>query len=351
MLDALNPRRIVLIKPSALGDIVQALPVLAILRQRFPKAHISWVVNRGYVSLLEGHPHLNDIIPFDRSVWNRGWYHGLTATLRFCRQVRQRHFDLAIDLQGLLRSGIITGATGAPVRIGLSSSREGAAWFYTQVLKDHRETEHAVDRYWRVAEALGMGAEPKRFILPVNEKAEDATHDLLKGLPRPWIAVSVGSRWLTKRWPPSHFHDLLRRAALSSGGSAIFVGSPDEATLADLTAANLPMGVRNLAGKTTLPQLTSILRQCDAMISNDSGPLHLAVALGVPIVAPYTCTKVKRNGPFGQEAHAVETTVSCAGSYVRRCDTLHCMDELTPHRLWPVLEGILSQWQRNRLSA
>lgn len=98
-------------------------------------------------------------------------------------------------------------------------------------------------------------------------------------------------------------------------------------------------------------QLAAVLARVDVLLANDTGPLHLAVALGRPIAAPYTCTQVARNGPFGQEHRAVETTVWCKGSYIRRCDRLECMADLTPDRLWPVLSEVLSAWQSRRHSA
>ena len=341
-------RRILLIKPSALGDMVQALPVLSVLRERLPAAHIAWVINKSYAPLLEGHPHLDEILSFDRASWRRGVTNGFAATLRFFRLLRRAHFDLVIDLQCLLRSAMFSWASAAPVRIGLTSAREGAGWFYTHHVKDSRETEHAVDRYWHVAEALGLGEQPKRFVLPVNAEAEAWADEVLSKMPRPWLAVSVGSRWLTKRWPVAHFQGLLTRAGNHAGGSAIFVGAREEAGLAERAGHGLPLVTRNLAGRTTLPQLTAILRRVDAMVSNDTGPLHLAAALGRPIVAPYTCTQVRRNGPYGQEQRAVETAVSCAGSYVRHCERMDCMRELTPDRLWPILREILTPWQVRR---
>ena len=103
--------------------------------------------------------------------------------------------------------------------------------------------------------------------------------------------------------------------------------------------------MRNLSGRTSLPQLTALLSLADVMVANDTGPLHLAAALGRPIVAPYTCTKVARNGPFGQARRAVETRVPCGGSYIKKCSRLDCMAELTPDRLWPILESVLQRWQ------
>ena len=120
-------RRIVLIKPSALGDIIHALPVLTALRRRFPAAHIAWVVNHSYEPLLKGHPDLDETIPFERG--RRGGWSALKYNAGFLAGLRRRRFDLVVDLQGLLRSGLMTFATGATRRVGLGSAREGASWF------------------------------------------------------------------------------------------------------------------------------------------------------------------------------------------------------------------------------
>jgi lipopolysaccharide heptosyltransferase I len=337
-------RRVVLIKPSALGDIVQTLPVLTALRRRYPQAHITWLVNRNYEGLLRGHPDLDEVLPFDRGATRHGLWKATTGYARFLRDFRARRFDLVIDLQGLLRSGLFTAASAAPRRVGLSSAREGAVWFYTDVVRvaDFKAI-HAVDRYWLVAEALGAGG-PIEFRLPIREAERVWVDEVIGDCPRPWLAFGVGSRWVTKRWPPEHFAELARRAQAHFGGTVIFVGGTDETELAQSTGQMLASPWRNLSGRTTLPQLTALLARADVMVANDTGPLHLAAALGRPIVAPYTCTKVALNGPYGQAVRAVETRVYCAGSYVKTCPRLDCMAELTPERLWPVLESILLAW-------
>src|SRR5262245_16773225 len=151
-----SARRIALIKPSALGDIVHSLPVLSALRRRYPEAHITWIVNRGYEPLIRNHRDLNATLAFDRGALRAGWWRSTWQFARFLRLLRRQHFDLAVDLQGLLRTGLMTGATGAARRVGLSTAREGAAWFYTDrvVVPDYHAL-HAVDRYWLVAQALG----------------------------------------------------------------------------------------------------------------------------------------------------------------------------------------------------
>jgi ADP-heptose:LPS heptosyltransferase len=235
--------------------------------------------------------------------------------------------------------------------VGLSSAREGAAWSYTDVVEiaDFEHT-HAVDRYWRVVEALGAGG-PKEFHVPLREGEVRWAAEALAGWPRPWLMTGVGSRWVTKRWPVSHFADLLRRAHAHFGGTAVFVGGRDETPLARRTATLLAGPCRDLTGQTTLSQLAALLARADVMLANDTGPLHLAAALGRPVVAPYTCTKVCRSGPYGALAGCVETHVWCRGSYRKRCDRLECMAELTPDRLWPILHEILLRWQSTSLSA
>ena len=257
-----------------------------------------------------------------------------------------------IDLQGLLRSGVMALATGAARRAGLSSAREGAAWAYTDVIQVGTvRTLHAVDRYWRVAEALGAGGGGPRFRLPVAEAARQWALRALADCPRPWLLFAVGARWLTKRWPPAHFAALARRAQERYGGCVVFVGGGEDRPLAQETARLITGPRRDLTGTTTLPQLTAVLSLADVLVANDTGPLHLAVALGRPVVAPFTCTQVRLTGPYGREAFAVETGVHCRGSLLKKCARLECMAELTPERLWPPLGEVLQRWQTTSQSA
>jgi heptosyltransferase I len=352
ILTNLQAERIALIKPSALGDIVHSLPVLTALRRRFPQAHISWIVNRSYEPLLQGHPHLDETLPFDRGGLRGGWRPTTRAALAFFAGLRHQRFDLVVDLQGLFRSGLMTLATGARHRVGLGSAREGAGWFYTHCVGVRSLQElHAVDRYWEVAGALGVGDTPKEFHVPITDSAHDWADERLRGLPRPWLALGVGSRWVTKRWLPEHFAALALRSQSAFGGTVVFVGTGDEAPLADLVASQLVYPTINLCGRTTIPQLAAVLARADAMVANDTGPLHLAAALGRPVVAPYTCTKVRLTGPYQSPATAVESRVWCQGSYLKRCSRMECMPELTPDRLWPVLREVLQSWENRSRSA
>jgi lipopolysaccharide heptosyltransferase II len=351
-LDRMDARRIALIKPSALGDIVHSLPVLSALRRRFTSASITWVVNRAYEPLIAGHPDLTDTLAFDRGSFQHGLRRSLAYSLGFAAELRRRRFDLVIDLQGLLRTGLMCLATGAPRRVGFANAREGSRYTYThRISVPDADPIHAVDRYWRIAEALGAGDEPKRFHVPLRPEALVWANAEVAGLPRPLVAVAVGARWETKRWAPGHFADLLRMAQAAFGGTCIFVGTGDDTALTLDVINSLPGPARDFAGRTTLPQLAAILSLCEVMVSNDTGPLHLAAALGRPCVAPYTCTRVALHGPYGSMSGGVETSVACRGSYLKTCNRMICMPDLTPDRLWPQLAGVLDTWARISRSA
>jgi len=340
----LKPERIAIIKPSALGDIIHALPVLTAFRGRFPDAHITWIVNRAYQPLLCDHPDLDATLAFDRGVLKKGVVSTAMTAIRFAQSLRGGKFDLAIDLQGLFRSGLMTFATGAARRVGLSTAREGAAHFYTDVIPTPALNEaHAVDRCWRAAEAFGAGDGHKQFRVSVASDARKWVAEQLSGCERPWLVFAIGARWQTKRWPPVHFAALARAAHERSGGTAIFVGTSDEAPLADQAIRHLQGPSVNLSGRTALRQLVAVLAEADVVFANDSGPLHIAAALGRPVVAPYTCTEIRLHGPYDARG-AVATTVACRGSYIRTCDHLSCMAELGPDRLTTPLLEALAAW-------
>jgi heptosyltransferase-1 len=355
-LTRLHAHRIAIVKPSALGDIVHALPVLFALRTRFPDAHISWIVNTPLQPLLAGHPDLDATIGFDRASLRGGVVRAMRYLARFGQQLRQARFDLVLDLQGLLRSGLMTWATAAPRRVGLAEAREGARLCYTDLVAAGRMRDrHAVERNWRFAEALGVGDLPKRFDLPRHAAVRAALAARLAGLPRPWLVVAVGSQRPTKRWPAASFAALIRHAHQRAGGSAIFIGSAHEAALARVVIDALPgVPTLDLSGRTSLPELVELTRLADGVLANDTGPLHLAAALGRPVVAPYTCTLARLHGPYGPAGlvpGAVETNVWCKGSYRKRCGRLDCMTELQPARLLPVLDEVLRTWPSRCRSA
>lgn len=348
-LATLRPGRVCLIKPSSLGDVVHALPVLSALRNLWPDAHLAWVVNRGLRGLLDGHPHIDEVIPFDRGTVGLG-PRGLSAFVRFAAELRRHRFDVAIDLQGLLRSGLMTLATGARVRLGLATAREGATRFYTHRIATPPQTTHAVDKLMEVVRILG--GDPRPHFLP-SISAEDRAWaaGILQPVATPRLVLNVGARWVTKRWPPAKFAEVAATAASERGVGLVAVGAPEDGGLVDEMIERLGgLPVLNLTGRTSLPRLGAIMEAADCVLSNDTGPLHLAAATGVPVVGVYTCTLPAKTGPYGPNARSVVSRIWCAGSCIKRCDRMECMGELTADRVWSIVRDQIDAGRVRRAS-
>ncbi|RPI88849.1 MAG: glycosyltransferase family 9 protein [Planctomycetaceae bacterium] len=337
-LRALEARRIAIIKPSALGDVVQALPLARVLRRAFPSAEISWIVNRELEDLLVGHPCLAETIPFVR----RG---GVRKFATLLETLRSRRFDLVFDLQGLLRTGVMTLATGARVRIGLETAREGSRWCCTDLIPHTGRDVPAHARYWRIAETLGLAGESAGVEIAITPTERSWVYEQLRGLPRPVVAVHAGAGWATKRWPAPRFAAALKGLA----GTVVVVGSKAELPLAEVVMTELKESgapILNLAGRTTLRQLASLLGAVDAVVSNDSGPMHLAAAMQTPVVGVFTCTSPRLSGPGGAQHELVATSVACAASYCKKCPQrgaahLACFEALPVERVRMALERVL----------
>lgn len=330
----LQARRICLIKPSALGDVVQTLPVLAALRRRFPDAYLAWVVNSPIAPLLRPISLIDEVIEFHRSALRESGAGAMRTYWSLIDRLADRRFDLVIDLQGLLRSGLMALATRAPRRIGLSSAREGAGYFYTDLIHDGPKDSPAVERYWQVARAFGVGELPKEFPLSITPAERRWAREAVGALPRPILAIHASARWETKRWPAASF---AAAAKAARPASIVLVGSSAEASLLEAMGRDHRGPLVDLTARTDLRQLAATLAEVDVLLSNDSGPAHLAAAAGVPTVTVFTCTSPSRAAPFGQESRVVATSVDCRASYLKCCDRLDCMRDLVPERVAPIL--------------
>ena len=335
--------RILIVKPSAFGDVVHSLPFLVALRRSYPKARVGWVISRACAGLLEGRPDVDDLYVFERKRW--GGFRNLMRNLRemraFSRTLRAQKFDLVVDLQGLFRSALLTRMTGAPRRVGFANARELGWVFYTDRVRVPSPDMHAVDRYLLVAEHLGLAIErPVRFNVCVTEDARARASAMLGAVNpggRPVAALIPGSQWPSKRWPAELFADLAGRLG-ERGFCAVFLGAPDDVPLVERIRAMMANPAASLAGKTTIPQLSAVLGRAGVVVANDSGPMHLAMALGRPVVALYGPTSPDRTGPYGGRATVLKSTRPCAPCYDAECEDVECLREIGVER---VLAAIL----------
>jgi lipopolysaccharide heptosyltransferase I len=352
--------RILLIKPSAVGDVIHTVPVLARLRERYPRARIDWLLTPAIAELMGRHSALSNAVLFDRHTFSRfGRSWGATKGLfDLMSALRRTRYDLVIDLQGQMRSAILTMASGAPVRIGFDrpragvdkstcqrlgkqtlphgwkGAREGAWISYTHRIPIPTLDVHAVDRYLWVSRLLGLRFGPPDFRIPVPSAATERIAGLLRknGLENRPLAVLVpGTVWETKHWRVNGFADVARYL-LSTGWSVALAGSAKEHLRCQAVAAVCP-GVRDLSGQTTLSELAALLQMSSMCVSNDSGSMHLAVALGTPVVSIFGPTDPVWVGPYGHPEAVLQASLACAPCYLRKlrgCPHDHrCMNEVT----------------------
>ena len=351
-----NPRRILLIKPSSLGDIVHALPVLAALREAYPAAHIAWLVGNASAPLLEGHPLLDEVIPFDRRRYGRMLQSPriLLDFLRFVAGLRRRQFDMVVDLQGLIRSGFLSWASGARRRVGFAAARECAWVFYSERVRCGEADCHAVAKNLRVARALGLHVETPAFPLGLRAAELAAARALLTAAAgRPlanFTALIAGARWATKRWRVDRLAGLIDRLHTEGYPPCVVLGAADDRAFADQIVQASATPVVDLVGRTTLRELCAVIALSDLVISHDSGPMHIAAALGKPLVALFGPTDPARTGPYCDSARVVALPLPCAPCLRRHCPLGHhaCMQQL---ELETVLGHVRESWARARAAA
>lgn len=370
-LRSIDFRRILLIKPSALGDVIHTVPVLAKLRRRYPRAHIDWLLTPNNAELIRRHPALSGVVDFSRQQFARfGRSRKATVgVLQLLRDLRRARYDLVIDMHGQLRSALLVFATGAPVRIGFdkpvprtrsvsdvfslqnvpkhgwAGAREGSWISYTHRIPIPTLDVHAIDRYLWIGEMLGFDTEPPDQTLYLPEAAEERISELLGVLDRAEeLAVLVpGTMWETKHWTTGSFA-VVANALISKGISVVIAGAQCDIVRCE-QISNLCPEALNLCGKTSTAELGALIRRARLCVTNDSGSMHLAVAMNTAVVSIFGPTNPIHIGPYGSPRSVVRADLPCSPCNLRRlskCPHDHqCMDRITPQIVIDRIEEIL----------
>lgn len=318
------PERILLIRPSALGDVCRSVHLLAHLRLAYPDARIDWLVRDGFREAIEYHPALTGVVPFERSRLGHDMKRGRPgSTIAFLRALRRERYDLVIDAQGLFRSGLFAFATGAPKRIGHRRAAESARMFYTQTVDTPLEA-HTVDRMAALLGPLGIESTFDLRLTPPPAARERLAHDDPLGAPGLRYAVfAPTSRWASKRWPIERFDRLCEALLAARGGpdAVVCVGAPSERDqCAPLLARSASDGrVIDRVGATGVGDLMALIERAALVVANDSAALHMAVGLARPAVALFGPTRVDRVGPYGRGRDVLQ--------HLRPGDTLDHKDD------------------------
>lgn len=308
-------RRVLLVKLSSLGDVVHALPLADALRAGLsPEAQIVWAVRDKFASLLRGNPNLSQVIELRER--------GAGGLMAFLRSVRSQPsgsgiFDTALDAQGLFLSGLITRASGAPVRIGMDRNREGNAAFLTHPIVPGRDRAHIVTKMLRYCDALGiprLAPRPQRYLAEERQEAAAAllSEAGIDSDDAPCAGLIVGASTPEKAWPAAHWAALAGILKKQGIRPLLLGGAGEREAAAQIVEQARGAVAANLVGKTPLPLLASVMARCGVIVGGDSGPTHLAVGVGVPVVGLYGVTDPALTGPQWGAAPSVTLDYAAA---------------------------------------
>lgn len=344
---------ILIIKLSAIGDVVHTLPALDALHHQFPDSNITWVVEEKASDIVKDHPYLKKLIVSKRKRWLKDlrkpslWYPTLKEIISFMRELRSQEYDVVIDFQGLLKSAILVFFSRGKRKIGYSKTREMSSLFLNEKIPAYSLDQHAVDRNVNLSSYLG--AQRDEITFPVFIEKEDkkkiglllSAHGLSTS--KPLIAIHAQAGWTTKRWSPTKMARLSEQLMEIYDAQVIFIGGRDDYLSIENIISMMNHPAVNVAGKTSLKELAYLSSLLNLMITVDSGPMHIASAMGTPMVVLFGPTAPWKTGPYGDNAIIIRSKLFCSPCFKRKCDNKACMEEISVEA---VLQSVDTQLKR-----
>jgi heptosyltransferase-2 len=311
--------------PNWIGDAVMATPALAAIRRAFPQARLTVVSNPLVAELFVHHPDCDHVIRFDK----RPGRDAFGDLWRFCRLLRRERFDLAVLLQNAFEAAVMAVLAGIPRRAGYRTDGRALLLTHGVPAVDKKHGLHHVDYYLQMLHRLGLGSDDRRLHLAVTAEEATAAAELLGA--GEWVAINPGASYgAAKRWIPERFAAVADSLAAEYGVKVVLTGGPGELEIGADIARAMQAQALNLIGRTTVRELMAVLGRCRLVVTNDSGPMHIAAALGVPIVAVFGPTDHTTTSPAAAQCRIVRQPVECAPCMLRECPIDHrCMTRVT----------------------
>lgn len=330
-----DPPRLLIVLFGAIGDVTRALPLAVRLKRAWPDMFLAWAIEPKAKGILENHPAIDELIVFERK-------RGLSGYRDFVSKVKACHFTIVLDLQRHFKSGLTSYLSKAPVRIGFHwrNAKEFNWFFNNKYIRPVPDIVSKIRHYQLFGDILGVPAS-KRLdfgIMPTVEESEQATAVLRAaceevGIPLPprekRVALLVSASWLSKQWPLERYNELARKLYDRGKFICFTVGSRDDVPLAKEIQLDAGIPIPTVAGRTNLRELAALFCKLNFAIGSDSGPMHIAAAMGLPVISIWGPTAPSRSGPHGFDELMLRPTVGCAPCYRRTCPGIStlCMNE------------------------
>jgi heptosyltransferase I len=347
--------KILIIKTSAIGDVIHTLPSLAALRQKYPQARIDWLVEEAAARVLLGHPQLDRVLVSKRKHWTRQvktgrWRQTWQEVHALVRELRAERYDLLIDFQNLLKSGVFVWLAKAERKAGFGRGMEHSECSYlflNERIAPVSMDLHAVDRELLLLKALGVEGAGVNLELPIMPAERQAAEELLRrkgtDLAKPLLAINPMTTWETKHWQAEKFSELADR--LQDEFAVVFTGGIGDHSAIETICNRMPQPAINLAGDTDLKTLAALYERAAMVVSTDTGPMHVAAAVGTPVVALFGPTAPWRTGPYGDGHVVVRENLDCSPCFKRHCSSRECMKRIAVDR---VVSGVRRLWREIR---
>ena len=347
--------RILIIRLSAIGDVVHTLPAVHLLKKQFPACRITWAVEEVAADLVACYEGIEDVIVSKRTAWMAALRRGnalaaCTEAAAFLRGLRRDEFDLVLDFQGLFKSGLLAGLARGKRTIGFAHAREGAPFFYTEKAPAPNFNEHAIVRHMGLLRYMGIQDDAMVFAQLWGQQQEQSVQKLLGGhapdSAGPLIVVHPCAAWPTKCWDAGRVAAVCDSLRKTFSARIVFVGAAAEQAHVSGIIARMAEPTVSLAGRTTLRELACVLARSSLMVAMDSGPMHLACAVGTPVVALFGPTAPWRTGPFGSRHSVIRKELDCSPCYRKKtCPLGHhrCMADITVEDVLEVCSNYLRQ--------
>jgi heptosyltransferase-1 len=334
--------RFLIVRLSAIGDVIQAVPLACALRERFPEAYIAWAVEGPSGTLLEGHPAVDELICL-----RRGWLKSPRGVWRLRQHLRSRKFDIVLEAQGLTKAAVLAWLSGARRRIGFGQpwGRELSRWLNTEIVPTG--DVHIVERNLRLLRPLGIESPRVRFDLPEQEVDRRAAEAMLRalGIGEAFAVINPGAGWPSKLWPTARYAAVAEYLGRQWNFPTLVVwAGAAERSLTERIAAAAPQ-FAYAAPETTLTQLAALARCARLFIGSDTGPLHLAAALGTPCVGLYGPWPAARHGPCGPQHIALQKVFFEGSTWQRRRAPSTYMEAITIEDVCRACDEILQREQ------
>lgn len=309
-----EPKKILIVLHGSVGDVTRALPLASLVRRRFPSAHLAWSVEPACYPLIEHFNAVDEIILFDRRSW-------MSATWPFLKKIRGRGFDLVLDLQRHLKSGLISRSTGARWRLGFhpSNAKEFNWLFNNRHLEAAGDEISKLDHYLKFAEHLGIAPRPVQWEIALTPQDKLNVRKHLASVRGEFAVLFAGARWESKRWFASQMTAAAQELGDRHGLSVVLLGGKEERAIAEEVSSALGSQSLNLAGRTSLREAVGIIARAKICIGPDTGLMHLAAAVGTPVVSLWGATDPQRTGPYGFETLVIKGQADCSPCHRKSC--------------------------------